>query len=67
MRVRMEWRCVGCGKLLGVHHGDRLHLRFAQGHEFLVGLPVTGTCRGCGTLNEFRLDSRQDTSIPPIR
>jgi hypothetical protein len=29
-----------------------MHLRYARGHEYLVGLPVQATCRGCGTLNE---------------
>jgi hypothetical protein len=28
-----------------------MHLRFARGHEYLVGFPVAATCRGCGTLN----------------
>jgi len=46
-----EWRCTGCGKLLGIGQDGRLHLRFARGHEYLVGFPVQATCRGCGTLN----------------
>lgn len=28
-----------------------MHLRFARGHEYLVGFPVVATCRGCGSLN----------------
>jgi hypothetical protein len=52
MATEREWRCTRCGKLLGVQRGARLHLRFARGHEYLVGLPATGTCRVCGTLNE---------------
>jgi ribosomal protein S27E len=48
-----EWRCSRCGKLLAVRRGGRLHIRIARGHEYLVSPPVTGTCRGCGTLNEF--------------
>ncbi len=47
-----QWRCTGCEKLLGVSRGDRLHLRFARSHEYLVGYPVVATCRGCGTLNQ---------------
>ena len=47
----LEWRCTGCGKLLGVGRDGRLHLRFARGHEYLVGFPVQATCRGCGVLN----------------
>ena len=47
-----EWRCSGCGKLLGLRKADRLHIRFARSHEYLVGFPATGTCRACGTLNE---------------
>ena len=47
-----EWRCIRCGKLLAVLRGDRLHISFARGHEYLVGLPVTCVCRNCRTLNE---------------
>ena len=46
-----DWRCTGCGKLLGVRRDTRMHLRFARGHEYFVGFPVVATCRGCGTLN----------------
>ena len=45
------WRCTRCDKLLGVCRDGRMHLRFARGHEYLVGFPVQATCRGCGTLN----------------
>jgi len=55
MGIGREWRCTQCGKLLGQTKGDRLHVRFARGHEYLVGLPVTCACRCCGTLNELRL------------
>ena len=48
-----EWRCTRCGKLLGLMEGDRLHIRFARGHEYLVGFPVTSICRSCRTLNEL--------------
>lgn len=52
--MEREWRCTNCGKLLGVKEGNRLHIRFARGHEYLVGLPTTGVCRCCRTLNELR-------------
>ena len=51
--MREEWRCRRCNKLLGVLQAGRLHLRFARGHEYLVGFPVISTCRGCQTLNEM--------------
>lgn len=35
-----EWRCTRCDKLLGVCRDGRMHLRFARGHEYLVGFPV---------------------------
>lgn len=46
-----EWRCNSCAKLLGVCRDGQMHLRFARGHEYLVGFPVVATCRGCGSLN----------------
>ena len=49
-----EWRCGECGKLLGVVDEGRLHIRFARGHEYRVGLPATGICRGCRRLNELQ-------------
>lgn len=48
-----EWRCKLCGKLLGMIEGDRLHVRFARMHEYLMGPPVTTKCWGCGMLNEY--------------
>lgn len=53
-----EWRCAGCSKLLGIGRDGRLHLRFARGHEYLVGFPVQATCRGCGTLNHASAPAR---------
>ncbi|MGE8142834.1 hypothetical protein ACQKOE_12735 [Novosphingobium sp. NPDC080210] len=47
-----EWRCTSCAKLLGVCREGQMHLRFARGHEYLVGFPVVSTCRGCGSLNK---------------
>jgi len=49
-----DWRCTRCGKLLGLVQGDRVHLSFARGYEYIVGLPVVATCRDCGTLNQTR-------------
>lgn len=48
-----QWRCSRCGKLLAVVRGDRLHISFARGHEYLVGFPATTACRHCKTLNEI--------------
>ena len=53
-----EWRCTRCEKLLGVCRDGRMHLRFARGHEYLVGFPVQATCRGCGTLNHATAPAR---------
>ncbi len=56
-----DWRCSKCRKLLAVLRGDRLHIRFARGHEYLVGFPATSVCRSCRTLNELRDSSSTDT------
>ena len=56
MATKLEWRCSHCGKLMGVFSGQRVHIRFNQGHEYLAGLPVTGVCRHCRTLNDFPED-----------
>lgn len=53
--MKREWRCARCKKLLGVQDGSRLHIRFARGHEYLVGFPATTVCRGCKTINELAL------------
>ena len=53
-----EWRCTRCDKLLGVCRDGRMHLRFARGHEYLVGFPVQATCRGCRTLNHATAPTR---------
>ena len=46
-----DWRCAGCGKLLGVRRDGQMQIRFARGHQYLASFPVTATCRSCGTLN----------------
>lgn len=53
-----DWRCNCCGKLLGVRREGVMHLSFARGHEYLVSLPATATCRGCGTLNQATAPAR---------
>lgn len=53
-----EWRCTRCDKLLGVCRDGRMHLRFARGHEYLVGFPVEAICRGCRTLNHATAPAR---------
>lgn len=53
-----QWRCSRCFKLLGRRDGDRVHLRFTQGHEYFVHLPATAVCRSCGTLNELKSTTR---------
>lgn len=45
-----EWRCLECGKLLGIRRSGRLHIRMA-GHDYSVTLPAEATCRGCGASN----------------
>ena len=56
-----QWRCERCGKLLAVVRGDRLHISFARGHEYLVGFPATTACRHCKTLNEI---DRESAAVP---
>lgn len=55
-----EWRCTRCGKLLGMLEGERIHIRFARGHEYLVGFPATSVCRSCRTLNEVPAPRRKE-------
>ena len=59
--MEKEWRCSSCGKKLGSLRDGRLHLKFARGHEYLVGFPATSVCRGCRTLNEIRYPSKEQT------
>ena len=62
MTNNFKWRCRGCGHLLGIADGDRLHIRFARGHQYWAALPVTCVCRkpGCNTLNELRCTPDQE-------
>ena len=61
-----DWRCSSCGRKLGSLHGERIHIRFSRGHEYLVGYPVTGVCRGCRTLNEVRSPDPDSTPQPSL-
>lgn len=45
-----EWRCVECGKLLGVRYGARLHIRL-QRHNYSVSLPAEAVCPACEAKN----------------
>ena len=60
-----EWRCLHCGKLLGVIRSRRLHIRFSRGHEYLVGFPTTGICRSCRTLNDLPDAMPPEDTRPP--
>ena len=51
--MKSEWRCMRCGKLLGILKGTHLHICFARGHQYIVGVPATTVCRDCRTLNEL--------------
>ena len=53
MNVQKEWRCSQCSKLMAVINGGRLHIRLSKGTEFFVGMPASGKCQRCGTLNEI--------------
>ena len=61
--MEKDWRCSNpnCRKKLGSIRDGRLHLKFARGHEYLVGFPATSVCRGCRTLNEIRCPSKEQT------
>lgn len=50
--TNIHWRCKQCGKRLGDVKGNRLHIRFSRGHQYIVGFPATVVCRDCETLNE---------------
>jgi len=54
--MKHQWRCRRCGKLLGIVEQNRLHIQFARGHQYFVGMPATSVCRGCKTLNELATD-----------
>jgi len=58
-----EWRCTRCGKLLGILEDARLHIRFARGHEYIVGFPASSVCRSCGTLNELMVQRESNEKI----
>lgn len=51
--METEWRCSGCGLLLGKVRGGRVHVEFARGHRYSASLPITAVCRRCERLNEW--------------
>jgi len=64
--MEKEWRCSRCSKLLGLLRNGRLHLKFARGHEYLVGFPATSVCRGCRTLNELQEPKPTRSSVDEV-
>jgi hypothetical protein len=63
-----RWRCIGCGKTLGVLYGRRLQVRLAKGHRYTCGLPVTCRCPNhhCRELNEItEADCEEEGRKPP--
>ena len=59
--MKRDWRCTHCDKLLGVLEGARLHIRFARGHEYIVGFPATNVCRrqrAEGAIRRFEAEQR---------
>ena len=66
--MEKDWRCSNpnCRKKLGSIRDGRLHLKFARGHEYLVGFPATSVCRGCRTLNEIHCPSEEQTERPSL-
>lgn len=65
--MKREWRCTKCEKLLGVLQRGRIHIRFARGHEYLVGLPASSVCRHCRTLNELEPSLGRENSPADLR
>jgi phage FluMu protein Com len=58
------WRCKHCNALLAIADGDRLHIRFARGHQYIVGLPASVICRWCRTLNEVHREAPRPNKRP---
>lgn len=58
-----EWRCTRCNRLLGIFQDGRLHIQFARGHKYLVGVPATSVCRSCQTLNETHTENERTVRI----
>lgn len=57
---RLETRVMDCAiwscsrrHVLGVIDGERLHIRFARGHQYRASFPASCICRQCGELNEI--------------
>lgn len=56
-----EWRCEGCGRLLGVVAGASLVITFRErnkrGRRIVASLPATQQCPDCGTVSRRDLDN----------
>ena len=59
-----DWRCTRCDKLLGVCRDGRMHLRFARGHEYLVGFPVAAHLPRLRDAEPGRPHPRAEARIP---
>ena len=51
--MRQEWRCITCGKLLGLIDGIRLYIQSCNSPSYAADLPATAICNKCGTINEL--------------
>ena len=58
-----DWRCRGCGNLLGVAFGERLQIKIGQRYQYWVALPASCVCSmsNCGTLNELNTPPPNET------
>jgi hypothetical protein len=65
MDSQREWRCAGCGKLLGRRKGRRFHINSSSSHEYLTPFPVTGICKWCRTRNAIEGAGRPAASSAP--
>ncbi len=56
MDERREWRCEGCGLLLGVKNAGKLELVYKEiQYVFRGDGVVTTRCRRCGRLNDVKV------------
>ena len=42
-----QWRCPGCGLLLGMRNGREMEIRYKDARYVVAGM-VRATCRRCG-------------------
>ncbi len=57
--VSKQWRCPGCGLLLGVRNGSEIEVRYKDS-RYVVSGTVRATCRRCGR------DSSVATTAPTV-